>query len=56
MNPVRAVVALGSNLDGPEARVRRAFDDVGALPSTRLGPAPPSIAPRPWATSTSRPS
>jgi len=36
MNPVRAVVALGSNLDGPESRVRRAFDEVGALPSTRL--------------------
>ena len=36
MNPVRAVVALGSNLDGPEARVRLAFDEVGALPSTRL--------------------
>jgi len=36
MSPVRAVVALGSNLDGPEARVRRAFDEVGALPSTRL--------------------
>jgi 2-amino-4-hydroxy-6-hydroxymethyldihydropteridine diphosphokinase len=36
MNPVRAVVALGSNLDGPEARVRRAFGEVGALPSTRL--------------------
>jgi len=36
MNPVRAVVALGSNLDGPEERVRLAFDEVGALPSTRL--------------------
>lgn len=36
MNPVRAVVALGSNLDGPEARVRRAFGEVGAVPSTRL--------------------
>ncbi|MCM2326518.1 MAG: 2-amino-4-hydroxy-6-hydroxymethyldihydropteridine diphosphokinase [Lysobacter sp.] len=36
MNPVRAVVALGSNLDDPEARVRRAFGEVGALPSTRL--------------------
>lgn len=32
----RAVVALGSNLDDPEARVRRAFDEVGALESTRL--------------------
>ena len=36
MNPVRAVVALGSNLDGPEQRVRRAFDELGRLPSTRL--------------------
>jgi 2-amino-4-hydroxy-6-hydroxymethyldihydropteridine diphosphokinase len=36
MRPVRAVVALGANLDGPEARVRRAFDEVGRLPSTRL--------------------
>jgi 2-amino-4-hydroxy-6-hydroxymethyldihydropteridine diphosphokinase len=36
MTATRAVVALGSNLDGPEERVRRAFDEVGALPSTRL--------------------
>lgn len=36
MTPVRAVVALGSNLDGPEERVRLAFGEVGALPSTRL--------------------
>ena len=36
MNPVRAVVALGSNLDGPQERVRLAFAEVGALPSTRL--------------------
>ena len=36
MSPVRAAVALGSNLDGPEARVRLAFGEVGALPSTRL--------------------
>jgi 2-amino-4-hydroxy-6-hydroxymethyldihydropteridine diphosphokinase len=36
MNPVRAAVALGSNLDGPEERVRLAFAEVGALPSTRL--------------------
>ncbi|MBK6981367.1 MAG: 2-amino-4-hydroxy-6-hydroxymethyldihydropteridine diphosphokinase [Betaproteobacteria bacterium] len=31
----RAVIALGANLDDPEARVRAAFDEVGALPSTR---------------------
>jgi 2-amino-4-hydroxy-6-hydroxymethyldihydropteridine diphosphokinase len=36
MNPVRAVVALGSNLDGPEERVRSAFEEVGSLPATRL--------------------
>ena len=32
----RAVVALGSNLDDPEAHVRRAFDEIAALPHTRL--------------------
>ncbi|MBL0143266.1 MAG: 2-amino-4-hydroxy-6-hydroxymethyldihydropteridine diphosphokinase [Betaproteobacteria bacterium] len=36
MTATRAVIALGSNLDGPQARVRLAFDEVGALPSTRL--------------------
>jgi 2-amino-4-hydroxy-6-hydroxymethyldihydropteridine diphosphokinase len=36
MTAVRAVVALGSNLDGPEARVRRAFGEIGRLTSTRL--------------------
>jgi 2-amino-4-hydroxy-6-hydroxymethyldihydropteridine diphosphokinase len=36
MTPVRAVVALGSNLDGPEARVRGAFAELAALPDTRL--------------------
>lgn len=36
MKAVRAVVALGSNLEGPEARVRGAFDEVGALPGTRV--------------------
>ncbi len=36
MNASRAVVALGSNLDGPEARVRRAMDEVGGLPGTRV--------------------
>lgn len=33
---VRAVIALGANLDDPEAQVRRAFAEVGALPGTRL--------------------
>ena len=36
MSAVRAAIALGSNLDGPEARVRRAFAELGALPATRL--------------------
>jgi len=36
MKPVRAVVALGANLDGPEASVRRAFGELDELPSTRL--------------------
>lgn len=36
MSAVRAAIALGSNLDGPEARVRLAFAQLGALPATRL--------------------
>jgi len=32
----RAFVALGSNLDDPEARVRAGFDALAALPGTRL--------------------
>jgi 2-amino-4-hydroxy-6-hydroxymethyldihydropteridine diphosphokinase len=36
MRPVRAVVALGSNLDDPLARVRRAFGELGGLPGTRV--------------------
>jgi len=31
---VTAVVAIGSNLDDPEAHVRRAFADLAALPDT----------------------
>lgn len=34
MPPVRAAIALGSNLDGPEARVREAFARLAALPQT----------------------
>jgi 2-amino-4-hydroxy-6-hydroxymethyldihydropteridine diphosphokinase len=34
MPPVRAVVALGSNLDDPEAHVRRAFADLALVPHT----------------------
>ena len=36
MPTVQAVVALGSNLDDPEAHVRRGFDDIDALPRTRV--------------------
>ena len=34
--PVRAAIALGSNLDHPEAHVTRGFDEIAALPATRL--------------------
>jgi 2-amino-4-hydroxy-6-hydroxymethyldihydropteridine diphosphokinase len=34
MPPVRAVVALGSNMDDPEAQVRRGFAELAALPAT----------------------
>jgi 2-amino-4-hydroxy-6-hydroxymethyldihydropteridine diphosphokinase len=36
MPPVKAAVALGSNLDGPEARVREGFAAIAALPQTWL--------------------
>jgi 2-amino-4-hydroxy-6-hydroxymethyldihydropteridine diphosphokinase len=32
----RAAVALGSNLDDPEAQVTRGFDELGALPGTEV--------------------
>jgi len=32
----RAAIALGSNLDDPEAHVRKGFDDIGALPGTEV--------------------
>ncbi len=34
--PVTAYVGLGSNLDGPAARITRAFDELACLPETRL--------------------
>jgi len=34
--PVTAYVGLGSNLDDPQARVRRALDALATLPATRL--------------------
>ena len=33
---VRAAIALGSNIDDPEAQVRRAFDEIAALHEKRL--------------------
>jgi 2-amino-4-hydroxy-6-hydroxymethyldihydropteridine diphosphokinase len=35
-SPVRAAIALGSNLDDPESHVRRAFADLAAVPRTRV--------------------
>ena len=32
----RAAIALGSNIEDPEAQVARAFDEISALPQTRL--------------------
>jgi 2-amino-4-hydroxy-6-hydroxymethyldihydropteridine diphosphokinase len=40
--PVTAVVGLGSNLDDPEAQVRRAFAEIAALPDTWLTARSPS--------------
>ena len=34
MPPVKAAIALGSNLDGPEGRVRQAFAQLASLPDT----------------------
>ena len=36
MTTVHAAIALGSNLDDPEAHVTRGFEDLGALPGTRV--------------------
>ena len=36
MPAVKAAIGLGSNLDGPEARVRRAFAQLAALPQTMV--------------------
>ena len=35
-SPARAAIALGSNLDDPESHVRRAMDEIDALPATRV--------------------
>jgi 2-amino-4-hydroxy-6-hydroxymethyldihydropteridine diphosphokinase len=32
----RAAIALGSNIENPEAQVRRAFEEIAELPDTRL--------------------
>lgn len=34
--PVRAAIALGSNLGDPRAQVRRGFEEIARLPGTRL--------------------
>ena len=36
MPPVKAVIALGSNLEDPESQVRRGFDEIATLPDTRV--------------------
>ena len=36
MSAVRAAIALGSNLDDPEAQVRRGFDEIASVERTRL--------------------
>ena len=36
MNAVRAVIALGSNMNDPQAQVQRAFEEIGALSQTKL--------------------
>jgi len=36
MSAVRVAIALGSNLDDPEAQVRRGFEEIAALDKTRL--------------------
>lgn len=36
MTPVTAYVGLGANLDDPAAQLRRAFDEIAAMPSVSL--------------------
>jgi 2-amino-4-hydroxy-6-hydroxymethyldihydropteridine diphosphokinase len=36
LSAVRAAIALGSNLDDPEAQVRRALDEIAAIAQTKL--------------------
>jgi 2-amino-4-hydroxy-6-hydroxymethyldihydropteridine diphosphokinase len=49
----RAAVALGSNLEDPDAQVRRAFDELAALPDTEVLRTSRLYRTAPWATSTS---
>ena len=46
--PVRAYVALGSNLDDPERQVRAALVDLAQLPGTRLAAASRLYRTPPW--------
>jgi 2-amino-4-hydroxy-6-hydroxymethyldihydropteridine diphosphokinase len=32
----RAAIALGSNMENPEAQVRRAFEEIAELPDTKI--------------------
>lgn len=41
MPAVKAAIALGSNLEGPEARVRRAFGQLATLPRTLVAACSP---------------
>lgn len=36
MTAVRAAIALGSNMHDPQAQVRRGFEEIAALPGTKL--------------------
>ena len=36
MSGARVAIALGSNLDDPEAQVRRGFDEIASVERTRL--------------------
>lgn len=45
--PVRAYVGLGSNLDGPANRIRRAFAELAQLPRTQLAARSPLYQTRP---------
>lgn len=47
-NPVTVFIGLGSNLDRPEQQVRRALDELDAVPKTRLAGYSPLYGSRPF--------